>query len=248
MSQGSLDAERSTTTGFVAFKLTRMPPSMRGFGPFAVCAHRPPRPSCWPFWTRKRPATLSFQELRTRAVFYLQLRPSAGTYAATAHEGTVLPGSNTACRELGDQPLANLLKFLTGKGWPDDAAFIPKFERMNLYSSKYDREVLLSLERSIQASSEPVSLDKCWIEHVMPQTIVELGRGRRQVGRRSRCRIEWRRVKGEMGSDARQPDARWLRLQHPDAEQAVRGEAAGACGEQGVHEPPLCQRGPQGVE
>jgi hypothetical protein len=100
-----------------------------------------------------------------------------------------------ACRELGDQPLANVVKFLKGKGWPDDASFIPKFERMNLYSSKYDREVLLSLERSIQASSEPVSLDKCWIEHVMPQTIVESDEdGAKWV---AALGADWKRVKGE---------------------------------------------------
>jgi uncharacterized protein with ParB-like and HNH nuclease domain len=100
-----------------------------------------------------------------------------------------------ACRELSDQPLANLVKFLKGKGWPDDAAFVPKFERMNLYSSKYDREVLLSLERSIQANSERVSLDKCWIEHVMPQTIVESDEdGAKWV---AALGADWKRVKGE---------------------------------------------------
>jgi len=100
-----------------------------------------------------------------------------------------------ACRELGDEPLKNLSGFLKGKGWPDDATFVSKFERMNLYSSKYDREVLLNLENALQASSERVALDKCWIEHVMPQTIVESDEdGAKWV---AALGADWKRVKGE---------------------------------------------------
>jgi hypothetical protein len=75
------------------------------------------------------------------------------------------------CRELGPKPLDGVLNFFKIKGWPGDDRFLPAFQRMNLYGSKYAREVLTSLERAIQAASEPVSLDKCTIEHVMPQSI-----------------------------------------------------------------------------
>lgn len=75
-----------------------------------------------------------------------------------------------ACRELGD-PAKTVLAFLRAKGWPSDDEFRAKFVRFNLYQSKYDRAVLGALELAIQAKSEPVLLDGCSIEHVMPQTI-----------------------------------------------------------------------------
>lgn len=79
----------------------------------------------------------------------------------------------TACRELGSDPAKSVLTFLKAKGWPSDDEFRAKFVRHNLYSSKYDRAVLSSLELAIQARSEPVALEGCTIEHVMPQTIDE---------------------------------------------------------------------------
>ena len=77
-----------------------------------------------------------------------------------------------ACRELAD-PAKTVLAFLRAKGWPSDDEFRAKFVRFNLYQSKYDRAVLGALELAIQAKSEPVLLDGCSIEHVMPQTIDE---------------------------------------------------------------------------
>jgi hypothetical protein len=75
-----------------------------------------------------------------------------------------------ACRELADPP-KTLPAFLQAKGWPSDDEFRAKFVRFNLYQSKYDRAVLSALELASQAKSEPVLLDGCTIEHVMPQTI-----------------------------------------------------------------------------
>jgi hypothetical protein len=70
-------------------------------------------------------------------------------------------------------PAKTVLAFLRAKGWPSDDEFRAKFVRFNLYQSKYDRAVLGALELAIQAKSEPVLLDGCSIEHVMPQTIDE---------------------------------------------------------------------------
>lgn len=78
----------------------------------------------------------------------------------------------SACRDLTN-PGQSVLAFLTGKGWPSDDEFRARFVRFNLYKSKYDRAVLGALELAIQAKSEPVILDGCSIEHVMPQTIDE---------------------------------------------------------------------------
>jgi hypothetical protein len=76
----------------------------------------------------------------------------------------------SACRELGDAPLANLVKFLKDKGWPDDGRLATAVLRYNLYHSKYARAVLEGMERRIQRS-EAVDLSTSTIEHVMPQTI-----------------------------------------------------------------------------
>jgi uncharacterized protein with ParB-like and HNH nuclease domain len=75
------------------------------------------------------------------------------------------------CRELRDNALANLRGFLVEKGWPKDPEFIANFQRMNLYESKYSWAVLHGLELALQNPNEPVMLDNCSIEHVMPQTI-----------------------------------------------------------------------------
>ena len=97
----------------------------------------------------------------------------------------------SACKSLGDSPLANLTAFLMDKGWPSDDTFIPSFQRMNLYGGKYGRAVLEGIEQSIQADSEPVLLDSCQIEHILPQSVTDdadgkawqaaLGDGWRQV-------------------------------------------------------------------
>ena len=75
------------------------------------------------------------------------------------------------CKELGVDIEGNLRSFLEGKGWPDDTHFEQAFIKMDLYQSKYGRAVLDGLELSQQRDSERVALDKCTVEHVMPQTI-----------------------------------------------------------------------------
>lgn len=76
-----------------------------------------------------------------------------------------------ACRELTD-PARAVLTFLRGKGWPSDDEFRAKFVRFSLYQSNYQRTVLSALELALQAGRrEPVLLDGCTIEHIMPQTI-----------------------------------------------------------------------------
>lgn len=75
------------------------------------------------------------------------------------------------CKELGTDMEAGLRQFLQGKGWPDDTRFQQAFIKMDLYQSKYGRAVLDGLELSLQRASERVALDKCSVEHVMPQTI-----------------------------------------------------------------------------
>jgi hypothetical protein len=76
-----------------------------------------------------------------------------------------------ACAEIETDPRRKLRAFYVAKGWPHDERFRAAFERMNLYHSGYALAVLARLERSLQRSSEVVSLDQCQIEHVMPQTI-----------------------------------------------------------------------------
>lgn len=75
-----------------------------------------------------------------------------------------------ACRDLAN-PAKSVPAFLRSKGWPSDEEFRAEFLRFKLYQSKYDRAVLGALEVALQARSEPVGLDGCSIEHVMPQTI-----------------------------------------------------------------------------
>jgi hypothetical protein len=101
-----------------------------------------------------------------------------------------------ACKVLGDSPLVNLTAYLKDKGWPTDSAFIPRFQRLNLYNGKYDRAVLEGIELSLQAISEPVLLDGCWIEHILPQTIGEDADGK-----------EWQ---GSLGQGWQEVHAEWL--------------------------------------
>jgi len=100
-----------------------------------------------------------------------------------------------ACKELGNAPLSNLVTFLKGKGWPDDGRFATAMLHYALYTSKYNRAVLESLEMSIQRS-EPVNLGNCTIEHVMPQTINDDLDGH-----------EW---KAALGSDWKRVHDMWL--------------------------------------
>jgi len=78
-----------------------------------------------------------------------------------------------ACRALESDPTAQVLEFLNEKGWPADEEFQRRFLQFNLYQSKYDRTILGALEMAIQVKSEPVGLDGCSIEHIMPRTIDE---------------------------------------------------------------------------
>lgn len=77
----------------------------------------------------------------------------------------------SACKELADRPLVNLIKYLQSKYWPSDDKFISALQTMNLYSSNHKQVILRGLEQHLQAKSEPVGLNNCHIEHVMPQTI-----------------------------------------------------------------------------
>lgn len=78
-----------------------------------------------------------------------------------------------ACRNMPPEPTQRVLDFLTEKGWPSGEEFMARFVRFNPYESKYAKPVLASLEHASQAKSEPVGLDACSIEHVLPQTIDE---------------------------------------------------------------------------
>jgi len=83
-----------------------------------------------------------------------------------------------ACNVLGDNPLPNLTAFLQSKRWPNDADFLPRFQRLNLYEGAYSRAILEGIELSLQHDCERVMLDKCTIEHVMPQSITDDDDGR----------------------------------------------------------------------
>lgn len=100
------------------------------------------------------------------------------------------------CKELGADIEGNLRQFLQGKGWPDDNRFEQAFVKMDLYQSKYGRAVLDGLELSLQRASERVALDKCSVEHVMPQTIEDDADGE-----------DWMEMLGE---DWRAVHASWL--------------------------------------
>jgi hypothetical protein len=68
-------------------------------------------------------------------------------------------------------------------------------QHYSLYTSKYNRAVLESLEMKIQRS-EPVNLGNCTIEHVMPQTINDDPDG-----------LEWKTV---LGTDWKRVHDMWL--------------------------------------
>ena len=85
-----------------------------------------------------------------------------------------------ACKQLGDNPLENLRDSLakqSGKsgGWPGDDVFQDALVQFPLYqSTRYCKAVLHRLERELERDGpslpDPVDLDKCEVEHVMPQT------------------------------------------------------------------------------
>ena len=83
----------------------------------------------------------------------------------------------TACRELDSDPLRNLIIYLQSKGWPNDEIFVSELQKMNLYTSNQKLAILEGLELAMQAKSEPVVLDNCHIEHIMPQSIVDNNNG-----------------------------------------------------------------------
>lgn len=78
-----------------------------------------------------------------------------------------------ACRGLAkaENPVDAVLTYLHSKGWPTDEVFGSRFVHFPLYGSKYGRAALDALELAHQAATEPVSLDRCSIEHVVPQSI-----------------------------------------------------------------------------
>jgi hypothetical protein len=75
------------------------------------------------------------------------------------------------CRGLGPETLDTIPRFLQDKGWPDDEEFIDHFIRFDLYNSRNVKTILSRIEITLQNPAEPVLLDHCEVEHVMPQTI-----------------------------------------------------------------------------
>jgi hypothetical protein len=75
-----------------------------------------------------------------------------------------------ACKKLEDRPLANLLSYLN-KYWPDDSRFIPALQTAKLYKTLYGKDILCWIERTLQRKSEPVQLDRCDIERIMPDNL-----------------------------------------------------------------------------
>lgn len=78
-----------------------------------------------------------------------------------------------ASKNIRNNPKKELEDFLKSKGWPNDETFTQSFKKMNLYKSNYSTHILQSIENYIQSPNEQVSLNKCSIEHIMPQTITE---------------------------------------------------------------------------
>lgn len=72
--------------------------------------------------------------------------------------------------------------FFGGKEWPGNAQFKGAFTSADLYNSKYGWEVLAVLEKFQQHKTEPVSLESCDIEHVMPQSISNKTEWKRALG------------------------------------------------------------------
>ncbi|GHO70469.1 hypothetical protein KSC_093610 [Ktedonobacter sp. SOSP1-52] len=75
-----------------------------------------------------------------------------------------------ACKKLESRPLVNLLAYLS-KNWPDDSRFIPALQTAKLYKTLYGKDILCWIERTLQRKSEPVHLDRCDIERIMPENL-----------------------------------------------------------------------------
>ena len=80
-----------------------------------------------------------------------------------------------ACKEIEDNPLENLRKFLKSRGFPDDLRFKEEFVRYNLYGAKDAKSVLSALEHAHpnHIVNEAADLTKVQIEHIMPQVLNE---------------------------------------------------------------------------
>ena len=77
-----------------------------------------------------------------------------------------------AIAAIKDDPREDLRRYWIRRGWPDDAAFVPRLKEFPLYrrESRKCRLVLLALEESY-GHKEKVNPSTLSIEHVMPQTI-----------------------------------------------------------------------------
>lgn len=75
------------------------------------------------------------------------------------------------CGKMDDDPVNNLHTYLTDKGWPEDREFIAAISNVEIYKKKIKSIFFSRIEEYLQNPSEKVNLEKCEIEHVMPQTI-----------------------------------------------------------------------------
>ena len=66
----------------------------------------------------------------------------------------------------------DLAEFLLGKGWPDDAAFIPNLVEFPIYKRERNKcRLLLEVLEREQGHKEELNLKKLSVEHVLPQMI-----------------------------------------------------------------------------
>lgn len=77
------------------------------------------------------------------------------------------------CKELKDDPIENLKKFLKSKGFPSNSRFEDAFVRFSLYRSTGAKSVLAELEQKHpnHIANEAADLSKVEIEHIMPRTL-----------------------------------------------------------------------------
>ncbi len=75
------------------------------------------------------------------------------------------------CRELGDDPVHGLGIFLGSKGYPTDAQFVEELVRVNLYTGRYTKPMLIAIEQSYGNKETILNLPDFTIEHIMPQTL-----------------------------------------------------------------------------
>ncbi len=75
------------------------------------------------------------------------------------------------CNNLNENTIAELNKYLIKLGWPNDEQLKQKLEEFDLYQSAYCRNILNSIELNLQHPDERVILDKCTIEHILPNKI-----------------------------------------------------------------------------